>query len=181
MGMADRMTEKSKRRLFIRRRGNKRGAIAIEFALIFPIMLIVLFGIVEFASIMFSRHVMFYAAREAARGYVTGAALSTEETVTLAETLLSDGNAKGTFTVTAATDGLGPSAATITVSISTPMADAALGNAYPDELVGDQTMSVTASMYLEESSENNTSCGKKKGSCTSKKSSDNSKKKSSKK
>ncbi len=170
------MPESPKRRLFfLKRRSDKRGAIAIEFALIFPVMLVVLAGIVEFASIMFSRHVMFYSAREAARGYVTGAAASTSETVTLAQNFLSEGNARGNFTVTAATDGLGTSSATITVTISTPMKDAALINAYPDVLVGDQTITASASMYVDESSSNNTSCGSKKGSCTATKSSSTSK------
>ena len=169
-----------KLRRYLRLRRDKRGAIAIEFALILPILLIILFGIVEFGAIMFTRHVMFYSAREAARAYVTGVVESTEEAVTLAENLLSEGSATGTFTVTATTSGLGTSTSLITISIETPMVDAALVNVFPDYLLGDGDLSVNTTMYLEDSSENNTDCGKKKGTCSSKKTS-SSKKSSSKK
>ncbi|MDP6689752.1 MAG: TadE/TadG family type IV pilus assembly protein [Alphaproteobacteria bacterium] len=170
-----------KLRQYFRLRRDRRGAIAIEFALILPVLLLILFGIVEFGAIMFTRHVMFYSAREAARAYVTGIADSTEAAVTIAEDLLSEGNANGTFTVTATTSGLGTTSALITINIETPMVDAALVNAFPDYLLGDEDLSVTTTMYLEDSSENNTDCGKKKGSCSSKKTSTSSSKKSSKK
>lgn len=158
----------------------REGAIAIEFALIAPVLLLILFGIIEFGSVMYVRHVMFFAAREAARSYVTGTSATTSAAVDVAKTALSDGNAAGDFSVSATASGLGTDSGLITVTISTPMSDAALVNALPNNLLGDSNLTASATMYLDGSSTNSASCGKKKGSCSSKKktSSSSSKKKS---
>lgn len=46
---------------------NERGAAAAEFALLLPVLLTILFGIMEFGMIMYGREVVTNASREAAR------------------------------------------------------------------------------------------------------------------
>jgi hypothetical protein len=46
---------------------SSRGATAVEFAIILPLLLMMIFGIIEFGLFLFNRHVMNNAVREAAR------------------------------------------------------------------------------------------------------------------
>lgn len=55
------------------RKLNERGAAATEFALLLPVFLMILFGIIEFGMIMYGREVVTNAAREGVRaGIVQG-------------------------------------------------------------------------------------------------------------
>lgn len=55
------------------RKLNERGAAATEFALLLPVFLMILFGIIELGMIMYGREVVTNAAREGARaGIVQG-------------------------------------------------------------------------------------------------------------
>lgn len=55
------------------RKLNERGAAATEFALLLPVFLMILFGIIEFGMVMYGREVVTNAAREGARaGIVQG-------------------------------------------------------------------------------------------------------------
>lgn len=49
------------------RKPNEHGMVAAEFALLLPVLLIILFGIIEFGMIMYSREVVTNASREGAR------------------------------------------------------------------------------------------------------------------
>lgn len=49
------------------RKQNERGAAAAEFALLLPVLLTILFGIMEFGMIMYGREVVTNASREGAR------------------------------------------------------------------------------------------------------------------
>ena len=46
---------------------NERGAVAAEFALLLPVLLLILFGIIEFGFLMYGREVVTNATREGAR------------------------------------------------------------------------------------------------------------------
>ena len=46
---------------------NHRGASAVEFALILPLLIVILFGIVEFGLLMYNKAVITNASREGAR------------------------------------------------------------------------------------------------------------------
>ena len=50
-----------------RRRWNDRGAVAVEFALVFPLLILVLFGVIEYGAIYNAQLVITGAAREGAR------------------------------------------------------------------------------------------------------------------
>ena len=46
---------------------NERGASAVEFALLLPLLMLILFGTIEFGMVMYSREVLTNASREGAR------------------------------------------------------------------------------------------------------------------
>jgi hypothetical protein len=46
---------------------NHNGATAIEFAIILPLLILVLFGIIEFSLVLFNKHIITNASREGAR------------------------------------------------------------------------------------------------------------------
>jgi Flp pilus assembly pilin Flp len=46
---------------------NQKGATVVEFAIILPLLLLLIFGIIEFGLFLFNRHVITNAVREAAR------------------------------------------------------------------------------------------------------------------
>lgn len=53
------------------RRKNERGAAAVEFALILPLLLLLVFGGIEFGLVMFNKQMLTNASREAAREGIT--------------------------------------------------------------------------------------------------------------
>ena len=53
------------------RKLNQRGAVAAEFALLLPVLLTLLFGIIEFGMIMYGREIVTNATREGARAGIT--------------------------------------------------------------------------------------------------------------
>jgi len=53
------------------RKLNERGAVAAEFALLLPVLLTILFGIIEFGMIMYGRELVTNATREGARAGIT--------------------------------------------------------------------------------------------------------------
>ncbi|QKE39279.1 TadE/TadG family type IV pilus assembly protein [Ferrovum myxofaciens] len=56
---------------------SERGVAAVEFALIFPLMLLLMFGIIEFGTLMYDQIMVTNAAREGARwGSVQSASLA---------------------------------------------------------------------------------------------------------
>lgn len=55
------------------KRLNERGAVAVEFALLLPVVLLILFAIIDFGMMMYGREIVTNAAREGARaGIVQG-------------------------------------------------------------------------------------------------------------
>jgi Flp pilus assembly protein TadG len=89
------------------RKRNERGAVAAEFALLLPVLLTILFGIIEFGMIMYSREVVTNAAREGARAGITQGPpkLTTGQIIAIADNYLTNTGinpANVTFTVTGA-------------------------------------------------------------------------------
>ena len=102
-----------------------RGAVAVEFALILPVLITILFGIIQFGLVMFTQQMMVYAAREAARSYAVGTSTAAQAQ-TLAEGLLPATSSNYTVTITEPDTSAGET--DVTVLISTPMSDAAIVN-----------------------------------------------------
>jgi Flp pilus assembly pilin Flp len=58
------MLKELKKDVFLK---NQKGATAVEFAIILPLLLLLIFGIIEFGLFLFNRHVITNAVREATR------------------------------------------------------------------------------------------------------------------
>ena len=91
---------------------NERGAVAAEFALILPVLLTILFGIIEFGMVMYGREVVTNATRERARaGIIQKTPAVTAEQITSVATNYLTGTgvsaASVTFAVPASGGGTG--------------------------------------------------------------------------
>jgi Flp pilus assembly pilin Flp len=102
-----------------------RGAVAIEFALVLPVLIAVMFGIIQYGMVLFTEQMMVYAAREAARSYAVGTSTAAQAQ-TLAEGLLPGHVSSFSVTVDEPDPDLGET--DVTVTISAPMEDAAIIN-----------------------------------------------------
>lgn len=101
---------------------NNQGAVAAEFALLLPVLLTILFGIIEFGMIMYSREVVTNASREGARaGIVQGPPKRTEaEIIAIANAYLTNtGINPADVTFTVAGEGLS-NPNTLTVAATYP-------------------------------------------------------------
>ncbi len=89
------------RRLLSDRHGSE-GATAVEFALITPIFLMFLYGLLEFGRVLFAMAVLFFAAEEASRYSVVNYTATTAEIRQVAESkfLMIDVNKISKFEVT---------------------------------------------------------------------------------
>ena len=106
------------------RRLNERGAVAAEFALLLPVILLILFGTIEFGMIMYSREVITNASREGARAGIiqvspkpTVVAITTIATTYLTGTGINPANV--TIAVTGA-GGANPATLTVTATYRYP-------------------------------------------------------------
>jgi Flp pilus assembly protein TadG len=99
---------------------SQRGAAAAEFAILLPVLLTILFGIIEFGMIMYSREVVTNASREGARaGIVQGPPKRTEgEIIAIANNYLTNtGINPGNVTFNVAGEGLvNPNTLTVTAT-----------------------------------------------------------------
>lgn len=102
------------------RKLNERGVVAAEFALLLPVFLLILFGIIEFGMLMYGREVVTNAAREGARaGIVQGPPKRTAgEITTIANNYLTGtGISQADVTFTPAGAGLtNPNTLTVTAT-----------------------------------------------------------------
>lgn len=65
---------------------DERGAAVVEFAIIFPVLIVLLFGVIDFGRAFFLRNNLFAAAREGAR---SGAVMTTPCTSAMADSMKS--------------------------------------------------------------------------------------------
>ncbi|MEO8411999.1 MAG: TadE/TadG family type IV pilus assembly protein [Propionivibrio sp.] len=100
------------------RKLNERGAVAVEFALLLPVLLMILFGIIEFGMIMYGREVVTNASREGARaGIVQVSPKPTSGDITTIATNYLTGTGVNLSDVTISVAGAGGSSpATVTVT-----------------------------------------------------------------
>jgi Flp pilus assembly protein TadG len=89
------------------RKLNEHGVVAAEFALLLPVLLIILFGTIEFGMIMYGREVVTNASREGARAGIIQRipAVTAAEIITVARNYLTGtgiSTAQVTITVPAA-------------------------------------------------------------------------------
>lgn len=118
-------------RHIIRRLRERRGALgrdglaAVEFALILPVLLLFLFGIIQFGFLFSVYNTMVHAAREGARGMAVEQLTESEGKTLTEQRLTAYGNLPFTVT-TKAPDPANPADLDVEVSVSVPLEDAML-------------------------------------------------------
>lgn len=116
----------------------RSGAAAVEFAIVLPLFLMLLFGIIQFGSVLFIHNNMVNAARETARRMAVDESFDAAQAQSYAEAYLSDWNLTFSFTIVPP-----PGAPDVSVQISVPAAEATLVNfpiAWPGNLVAAASM-----------------------------------------
>jgi len=106
------------------RQQNERGAAAVEFALLLPVLLTILYGIIEFGMIMYGREVVTNASREGARaGIIQVSPKPTSGQITTIATNYLTGTGINPSQVTIAVTGAGgasPTMLTVTATYNYP-------------------------------------------------------------
>ncbi len=103
---------------------NEGGTSALEFALVLPVLLLLLTGIIDASALFFIQNNMFNAAREAARALAVEEASEAEANASAQEKLL---NWDATFTVTTQLpDPADPADTDVSVTITVPMSQVIL-------------------------------------------------------
>ncbi len=102
---------------------DQRGAAAIEFAFIMPVLLLLFSGILQFGSVMFLENHMTNVAREASRRVAVGE-LSQADAATMVQSNLVNWGV--TYQVSIATEDADDGNQDVTVAISLPLSEAAL-------------------------------------------------------
>jgi len=118
-----------------------RGVVAIEFGVIMPLVIILLFAILQYGLIFNTRQIMTHAARVAVRSYAIG-----ESTAAEAETMATEllNNETLSYTIDVTDDGTDA-----TIDIVLPMSEAAIIDALGGSLM-DGNIEVTIKMRMED-------------------------------
>jgi Flp pilus assembly protein TadG len=108
--------------VLLKRIRSSRGVSAVEFALVLPILLILLLGIVDYGWVFFVRLTMTNAAREGARTGVTGdAGSASADAVAAARAYLTTAGLSGVVTATTPSNADPRVAVTVTVDPFLPI------------------------------------------------------------
>ncbi len=122
---------------------DQRGAAAVEFAFIMPILLLMFSGILQFGSVMFLENHMTNVAREASRRVAVGE-LSEAAAATMVQGALVNWGV--TYQVSIATEEAEDGNENVTVGITLPLSEAALMDILGLFDTGDLSTSVTMRM-----------------------------------
>ncbi len=122
---------------------DQRGAAAVEFAFIMPILLVMFSGILQFGTVMFLENHMTNVAREASRRVAVGE-LTEADAATMVQGALVNWGV--TYTVSIATEDADDGNEDVTVAISLPLSDAALMDVLGLFDTGNLSTSVTMRM-----------------------------------
>lgn len=122
------------------------GAAALEFALVVPVLLTLLFAIIQFGSVVFVQNNMVNAAREGARRIAAADATAAEAT-TVMQNLLSNWNLTFTYNVVTPNPA-NPADRDIVVTINVPASDARIVS-FPPGLFGSGNLTAQVTMRQE--------------------------------
>ncbi len=137
-----------KLRQFLRSfRRAKSGAAALEFALVVPILLTLLFATIQFGSVVFVQNNMVNAAREGARR-IAAADVSTTEATAMMQNMLSSWNLPFTYNI-AMPNPANPSDRDVVVTVTVPAAAARVVS-YPPGLFGSGNVVAQVTMRQED-------------------------------
>ena len=98
----------------------RRGAVAVEFALVAPVFLLLIFGILEFGQLIMVQQILTNASREGARLAVLEGTTLSEVQTALDEYLANSSISGASVTVTPSSLSNAESGAPITVTVSVP-------------------------------------------------------------
>lgn len=90
---------------------DKRGIAAVEFALVLPVLLLLIFGIIEMGSAWYYRQMMVNASREGARLGALSSTTGTSDVTSHVSNILTEAGFPGSFSVSAS--GVGGSTGTL--------------------------------------------------------------------
>jgi Flp pilus assembly protein TadG len=148
-----RAAPRSKPRL-MSRLGDDRGVVSLEFVLVFPFLMLVLFGIIDTSLILCDKAVITNASREAARAGVViqvpqlTATQISNVAMTYARGNLVTGGTAATPTVTVDQSGGTASGDPLKVTVSYPYSGLVLGSAF-SSLTGPVTLTAVTVMNYE--------------------------------
>jgi len=123
-----------------------RGNATMELVVVLPFLLAVLFGIIEFGSVMYTRHNMIQAAREAARTLAIQDGSVAQATAVANDRLSMMPGVNFTVNITAPASE-DDADQDVTVEITAPLSEAALAD--PMKLMGDSVLRARAVMRKE--------------------------------
>lgn len=124
----------------------RRGVSLVESAFMIPILMSLIFGAIEFGSVLHMRHTMLHAAREAARSLAVQGG-SSAQAISLAHSLLPSSEDLD-FEVVALQPAADAQNRKVEVEISLPFRDASLGDMFG--IFGDDDMTVRVTMRSEQ-------------------------------
>ena len=125
----------------------KSGAAALEFALVVPILLTLLFAIIQFGSVVFVQNNMVNAAREGARR-IAAADVTSGEATTMMQNMLGNWNLPFTYNI-ALPNPANPADRNVVVTVSVPAIDARIVS-YPPGLFGSGNLVAQVTMRQED-------------------------------
>lgn len=134
--------------------GNERGVVALEFVLVFPFLMMVLFGIIDTSLLLCDKAVLINASREAARAGVVVRVpqLSPAQITTVAQNYMQNrlltGGTATTPTVTVNQSSGTSSGAPLTVTVTYTYQGLVLGSAF-SALTGPVTLTASTVMNYE--------------------------------
>lgn len=128
-------------------RRNRRGAAAVEFAVILPVFVLLIFGMIEYGRMVMVQQVITNASREGARKAVLDGA-TTAQVETVVEEYLASGSIGGaTVTVTPDPPSSAESGDPVTVAVSVPFNEVSW---LPSPMyLGGKTLTATTAMRRE--------------------------------
>jgi Flp pilus assembly protein TadG len=129
-----------------RRLARRHGNALMELVIVLPFLLLVLFGIIEFGSVMYTRHNMVQAAREAVRVLAVQDGTSAQAMTVANSRLSMVSGVTFTINITAPASGSDPNQ-DVTVEITAPLSEAALAD--PIGIMGGATLRARAVMRKE--------------------------------
>ena len=101
---------------------DSKGTVAIEFALVFPVLLLLLFSVIELGSAWYNRQLLVNASREGARLAALSSGMEDSDVVSEVQNILSQSGFPGGATVVSSGAAGGPGTLVqVQVSASVPM------------------------------------------------------------
>lgn len=101
-------------------RRNRRGAAAVEFAVVSPVLFLLIFGMIEYGRMVMVQQVITNAAREGARKAVLDGSTSSDVTTVVSNYLTSAKISGATTTVNPTNPSSATSGSSVTVTVSVP-------------------------------------------------------------